>query len=558
MASSPGPCDLIGPHEISRIQRVETLSTYSFADGSAIGDGRIVPPGTEICVLIAVPQNPPNGVLLDVPIESKGPDNLHIFIKSDDVQLSFRPPRPIPDQLSLRKPFANNTSILYYAETTLYHDGAYQLFVDHEWSNWWWAKQWRDDFEQNVTRYPTGAKIPFPSREERVRQYHEPEYYDWVSVSQDDHHPPVIDVANGGDWEANRRRRVCDIDYEVDRGRWYSRSRFPGLIQEFDEWGYAYDGDTCQFDFFTDYDVMNCLAGLQIHAYGDSQLRRITKTITSGGHFCRNTSHECQRMDGAMRNLVFDNDGGLVKSLEEEKYKPFNNSEFTNLPTFGSDSRIHWAFLRDLVYDYRDWTRLFYDKEDHSTENALALDESPEPSIFSNHAFDPTQDIRLGAKARQSPSAPPADLVLLGFGSWDAAFATTFEELERVLPSFRDALLDAYPPSVPIVLRLLNGYCCRHKFDDFRRYTGTRIQHMNDLIREAFDVHGVWAADGRIIVVDPEVLTGRPDVVSDYPESEANHPRFSHVRTETQLLYNKICERDAQGKAVLRNWTWGT
>ena len=47
--------------------------------------------------------------------------------------------------------------------------------------------------------------------------------------------------------------------------------------------GFAWDGDECHFEWFKEADIMECLKDSTSHFYGDSQLRRVAKTIVSGG-----------------------------------------------------------------------------------------------------------------------------------------------------------------------------------------------------------------------------------------------------------------------------------
>lgn len=313
---------------------------------------------------------------------------------------------------------------------------------------------------------------------------------------------------------------------------------------------------------------MDCMANTKSHFYGDSQLRRNAKALVSGGkctynmdriyplvqnmltwglqgHFCRDTSHRCQHDDGALpyHSLISGENGDLVDHLEDEG--PLKFGRFQPFP-FGyqNDSTIYFNFIRDLAGNWRDWSACLYDEEDHGSRPGNLTDDT----LGHLRSFQPYFDLRLGSKARMPPDVPKPDFVVLGFGSWDTAFDPTFEEYETALRSLRDAVLEAYPPEVLIVLRLSNGYCCRHGFEDYRRYTGVRIQHMNDIVKKTFRVEGAYGMDQRVFVYDPEALTGRPNVVSDYEEVQTNHPRFSHVRIEAQMMLNKICERDPTTK----------
>lgn len=168
--------------------------------------------------------------------------------------------------------------------------------------------------------------------------------------------------------------------------------------------------------------------------------------------------------------------------------------------------------------------------------------------------FQPGIDLRNGARARMPPGAPEPDLVIIGFGAWDEAYAPTFEDFERTLPHYRDALMEAYPDT-PMVLRISHGHCCPRTYNLYRHNSGTRIQHINDITRKVFQVNaeGTQAMNGKIVVIDAEGLVGRPEDNMDYGEVLSNHIRFSKIRTEMQMMLNAICERDTRtGRARLR------
>lgn len=132
LKNSLGPCAQVSQEKIRRLQDYERLTVHSFADGAAITDSLQLDHATDICILISVPQHQPSERPKDVPVPGKGPDNLHVFINSSKVELSFPPPLPLPDQQNLDRIVASNSSIIYSVETKLYHEGKYEVFVDHE------------------------------------------------------------------------------------------------------------------------------------------------------------------------------------------------------------------------------------------------------------------------------------------------------------------------------------------------------------------------------------------------------------------------------------------
>ena len=253
-------CAQVPRDEISRLQRYRAFSVHSFASGAPISPSLQLNPGTDICILISVPQKNHSAPWKDVPVPGKGPDNLHIFVNSSDIELSFQPPRPLPHQANLDQSFVKDASLLYFVETRLYHGGEYEVYVDHEWANWRWANQWWNDFEHSLIRYPTGLKIPFESKVSREAEMHTSTFYNWTSVADAEKYPAVMSVTSipaccssatksiadtlgcrnvkEGDqqWERKRMRTPCDDQMSTSTGRWYSNKSFHDISHDFDEW----------------------------------------------------------------------------------------------------------------------------------------------------------------------------------------------------------------------------------------------------------------------------------------------------------------------------------
>ena len=227
-------------------------------------------------------------------------------------------------------------------------------------------------------------------------------------------------------------------------------------------------------------------------------------------------------------------------SLEEEvRGQHFQMGDISPF-RFGRNSKVYFSFIGSIVNTTSLWMDPLFDLEDLV-------------NITSNFPTD--RAVLPGAKSRAPPEIGQADLVIAGTGAWDTSFTNRFDAFEQVLPQWRDTLLGAYP-NTPLVLRLNNGFCCRGTDVYFRRFTGGRVQHFDDLLREASRVEGGKAMEGRISVLDPSYMSGRPEVVLDFGSPGSNHPRASHTRIEMQMMLNSVCERDASGKARFR-WKKG-
>lgn len=184
-------CQQVPQSQLDRLRQVTTFSVHAFTQGAPIATNQKLRSGTSICLLVAVPQQPID-TYADVPVPGKGPDNLHLFMNSSNMDFSFPPPRPLPNQPGLDQQSASAVALLYHVETTLYQAGSYAIHVENEWANWRWALQWWDDWDRMVTRYPTGLVVPFRDTEDRLSQHHTTTLYEWPSVTDDEKYPPFL------------------------------------------------------------------------------------------------------------------------------------------------------------------------------------------------------------------------------------------------------------------------------------------------------------------------------------------------------------------------------
>ena len=136
----------------------------------------------------------------------------------------------------------------------------------------------------------------------------------------------------------------------------------------------------------------------------------------------------------------------------------------------------------------------------------------------------------------------------------------TFDDYENTLVHLRDALMEAYPSPTKFMIKLSDGISCMDTYDNLRRYSAVRIQHMHDITRKVFRIgmdgngphHGL---DGRMMVIDPLAMDGRCEKLKDFGEEHSNHQRFSMIRTELQMFLNSVCEKDE--KTWMGKWREG-
>lgn len=560
-------CANISESHLQRLRNAGQSVIATFADGEPISSDYSLKTPQAICILVVVPQRQPE-VWYDIPTKGKGPDTIHLLLTSEDITLTFPPLLPLP--LRAEGITASNEtvteesqaaeSVIYHAETVLLHPGSYSISAEHEWNEWKWAQEWSWVTEEEFFQYKSG----FQAKGGLAGVYwFEPKAFETNMMF-----PHTITIRGA---DAAPPRPICDNTRTASNGRWYNASAFPGIQPELiDEWGYSWEGDDCRIDYYNQDDIFDCLSDKVIHVFGDSMLRRQVKTLLAGGRWCLNPHDKCQTEDDrdevAVTKLVHLPSGAIVEQNEERQH--FRETGTAPIQ-FGKNSTLYFTFSGSLITGPHAWVPALFDSD----------------RIFSDGtswALDPT------ARARPPPEMLPADLVLFGIGAWDSALDESFETFSAQLPQFHRAFMQAYggegvdydndgeiehdniddasgtsmvsstskPPPL-MAMRLGNSYCCRGTDLLYRRYTGTRVQHTDDLIREEFRVdpeHGATAMDGRVFVVDPRNMNGRWDVIKDYGGAPGNnHPRASHVRIETQMLLNSVCERDrSTGKARLR------
>lgn len=530
----PGPplttCANITREDLDQLHNVTRLTIRTFADGKAIAATASLQAPQAVCILIAVPQIAPD-YEFDAPVPGKGPDAIHLYLNSSEgVIVTFPPLRPLPSQVGLNLPLADH-AIIYYAESTLFTPGIYNIQAKHEWANWRWAYEWAWDTALNLFIFASGMTRPAGFMLASLYAFTP------TAVDPADMYPPQLHVTGN---TILPERPFCSDNITAGRGRWYNAEAFEGLQTELvDEWGGGWEGDACRIDYYDTSDIFDCLANKVIHVYGDSMLRRVSKTLLAGGRWCLNPLDKCQTEDDRdeipVTKLVHHH-GALVEATDDRT----NFGEHSTSPIrFGKNTYLYFSFSGSLISGPHSWVPALFDPEDLQVE-------------------DKTFTIKDGVTARAPPHMAPADLVIFGVGAWDSALDEHAADFAGQLPRFRNALLQAYD-GVPMVMRLQNTFFGRGNDVIWRRYSGPRVQHFDDMLRRVFHIEETdgsargWG--GRLAVLDPSYMGGRPEVWQDFGGAPGNnHPRASHVRIETQMLLNSVCERDEiTGKARLRS-----
>lgn len=552
-------CSQVSSKEIEKLQAARHMTIHTYRSGTHLADSQEVNEAVALCMIAAIPQSMPEmGVFKDVPVLGQGPDNIHLYINSSSILIPLPPMRPLPSQPSAQMQLAPE-AVLYYAEVKLKDPGVYEISAEREFANWRWAKQWRCDLHNNSVDFITGHQAllsPGAAKLEQMQKLQEVNLivndgslFEPRPIERTNIHPPAIsvnynthpDLPNSG-----KKRCTALPNFSEKQGRWYNATDFPNMPEGLaDEWGFIYVPDDCELDYFTDLDTANCLENKTIHVFGDSNARRISRAIVSGGRWCHDPKEKCQSEDWGQDVLkVVWND--LFNTLMEETESPEHNGQFElndGQPfSFGRRSKLSFNFLQSIAYHSGDWLKAFYDENDFWVSH-------PDPVI--PVVFDPAQ-IHAGAKARHKPDQPKPDLVVIAIGAWDEAFDEKFDDFEQTAPYFRDAIMKAYPDvRTKLALRLSQGHCCRRNWtQDIRRFSGLRIEQMGNIFRAAFDVENGTAMKGRMLTVDASGMAGRPEVVNDYGGVGSNHQRAAHSRLEAQILFNKICVRDHSGRAI--------
>lgn len=516
------PCQRVPSPMIARLEESsERAVTVLAGDRVLTPDQPLQLPST-LCILISIPQEPLPDLdpdYVDPPVPNKGPDSIHLLINSTDVTLTFPPLRPLHPN-----PVDTPPSIIYYAEATILQGGTYEIHAEQEFANWKWAMGWHLAYGAQPFRLETG-QLPdktFEAHEFRPVALPRAQF----TVQGPSQFPQLP---------------VCTFKNIPDKGRWYRKDAFPELESvPADETGYIWQGDHCLLDYFAPTDTASCLENKNIHVYGDSMTRRLTKMLINSGEWCYNLTNKCQDEDERpgifLTKMEEDDLGALTWTPINQDSTMFDHENITTIP-FAKNATIQYQFIETITNVTSKYMVRFFDPAD------LIHIPTPVPDMV------PDYDPRPAAIPRMSPALRAPDAVLVGFGAWDQAFTDHPDPYETNVARFRAILAQAYAPATPILLRTANAFCCRSTGTGFRRYTGGRTQEFDDRTRKVFGITGAGGltADGRFRVVDVTNMNGRPDIIFRWGRSDANHPRASHARIEMQMVLHSLCARDRDG-----------
>lgn len=487
-----------------------------FHDGRIISDEhQTFDIDDEFCSVIFAPQNPRANKteFQNQPIEGWGPDSIHAEMQSDDIRLVFVQHPDYWGMFSVTPqgmtPSAQNDTIwaVYTVPYSLRHPGSYQASGEVEFQNYDWVME--DPIDLQTERLP----------------------YVMLNNTLEVSSPPVVITGR----PVSRPTAKCHYNGMNNlRGRWYRASSFalhgnqtalnPDAYLEFaehntttDEWGWTFAPDLCSLTYFSPEDHLDCLGNRSIQVLGDSNSRRVLKSVASGGiAWCQERDERICQCEDHFQEEFYD-----VLWNKIDAFRIRDTTQRDEPTIFGRNSKLYFDFVGGAIN-----AKLFNPWEFFYNEN------SDQQSIVS----------------RRMENYGPIDVVHVSFIGWDMAAVLTPSEMVAALPKVRETLRKAYPAGTRFIHRLANNNCCgntNHK----TRYSAPRFAIWNHMWRE------FWAEDekkGTIKVIDPSVLQGRRDAETAFL-CPTTHLRASHVRLEQMMWMGAVCEK-VDGTARIRNW----
>ncbi|KAJ1990438.1 hypothetical protein EDC05_004082 [Coemansia umbellata] len=244
-----------------------------------------------------------------------------------------------------------------------------------------------------------------------------------------------------------------------------------------------------------------------VHFFGDSNMRRALKKITTLGEWCSTPQEQAS--------------GRCLCEDHSEPFPRFNlnirDAHINMDPTNGG-----WAQTGDLVHTrHANQSRIYAHRWDGLTEN----NQAPWWAVF-------------GAGMERNGHA---QLVIISLTNWDAAFSTrSFYawELNRLL----DIIENVYDPRTEIMVRTGQYYCCRHdESRTKRRYSRLRNKAFDSYIVDAFTER--FNSTRKLSIWDVSALSERRPLEArkESISCHANHARAEIIEIENQLLFNHMC-----------------
>lgn len=504
-----------------------TPRAWHFHDGVLVTDKSTgFPAGTGFCTVIIAPQAPARRNLRfeQKPMEGLGPDAIQAEISSSDVRFIFTEHPLYWGTFGVKDGFFSKNMVdlsVYASSYELNQPGDYQLHGVVEWHDYDWLMEEPLDMHKAFHRYRPSERNIVPSS-------------------------PAVSITGK---PLSRPTAQCFFNGNNDvRGRWYragafgahgeqtslnvkARVEFADKIPTIDDWGWTFAPDRCSLTFFTFTDHKKCFAGKNIQYLGDSNGRRVIKSLIGGGEKwcpgfnfneriaqCEDRKEEyLEDFDGKEVNLTLIHDQALDKQT----------------PTiFGSNSSV---FL-DFVGGINRWA-VFNGWELYlnGRRNTTDLERASEP---------------LSIVAQRQHDFQPADVVYISLITWDVSHMITPSETLALLPDFRTKLLESFHEKARIVMRLTHSPSWGN-WNNRSRFSLPRYQMWNTMWREFWDED---VQSGRVMLQDASVLQGRKDAEQAL-KCPQTHLRCSHARIEEQIWMNTVCEKHPwNGETVMRRW----
>ncbi|KAJ2715714.1 hypothetical protein H4R19_001051 [Coemansia spiralis] len=131
--------------------------------------------------------------------------------------------------------------------------------------------------------------------------------------------------------------------------------------------------------------------------------------------------------------------------------------------------------------------------------------------------------------------------VVVSLVNWDAAFMT-MNTFAIELDKFLARLQAAYPPTVDIIIRTGQHYCCRADTSRLgRKFSRLRVALMNDYVAQR--ARARLGPHRSIRVWDVAMVTERRPYIAraESRKCSSNHARSEIVDVENQVLFNGLC-----------------
>ncbi|KAJ1665286.1 hypothetical protein EV178_003344 [Coemansia sp. RSA 1646] len=298
-------------------------------------------------------------------------------------------------------------------------------------------------------------------------------------------------------------------------GRWVQASDLPfntTALPAPDHNGRIWMPYKCRLQQYSYPDFAKCLLRKYplMHFYGDSNMRRMLKKLTTLGEWCgqpeSHTTHSCMCEDHGepFDRFNVDHHEILIDIDPVRGGRRPSATNFTASIPPPNKSRIY----------FRRWGGL-------TARNPMPWPRSFEAGV--QHYFGTPQ------------------LVLLSLTNWDSAFSTrTYfaSQLDQLVTHMQSS----YGPEIEIIVRTGQYYCCRTDLTGAKRqYSRLRNKgfdkYITDVLTERLGVTrkiSIWDVSA---LMESQSL----DVRGTPPFCDSNHARSEILEVENQLLFNHMC-----------------